>query len=306
MKGSGILQQAVKINKVKNKKNATHFALINSDSIRYLIAKDNGKRHLCSTITAYSKKLALLMKLLSYVPFFILKWGKIGYYVQAELDSIIFEEYKYLECDAWNLLVGTYDEKQKLVIQCYKMNSEHSTYIKIGNENSEKQMVNEIRFLKKNMNFEYFDIPELITSKCMSNKSSFNILITKEFKGEKVEPILNEDIVSIYREIANVKEVIDGVNYEFSHGDFTPWNIKKNNHKFIVYDWEHCGMRFVGYDLIHYIYMIERLLNNKSIDEAMIIAVTKAKEVEISLRNVSTELLCASYISEVTHTLGHA
>ena len=69
---------------------------------------------------------------------------------------------------------------------------------------------------------------------------------------DKVEPELTEDIVRIYEELAGQKKVIDGVECEFSHGDFAPWNIKKNGKQYTVFDWEHCGYRMKGFDLIHY------------------------------------------------------
>ena len=118
MKDSGILQQAVEIEKVKRKQ-ASHFALCNGGRIRYLIAIDGGSKRLSDNISTYSNKLGLLMKLLRYLPFAFLKEIKLGYYVNATLHPAIEEEVQQRHPDAWNMIVGTYDEKQKLVLQCY-------------------------------------------------------------------------------------------------------------------------------------------------------------------------------------------
>ena len=45
-----------------------------------------------------------------------------------------------------------------------------------------------------------------------------------EFVGDKVEPILTQEIVEIYEELSKDKK--NGL--EFSHGDFAPWNLKRN------------------------------------------------------------------------------
>ena len=57
------------------------------------------------------------MKLLKYLPFAVLKNIKLGYYVRVELSPVIKNEVQRLNSDAWNMIVGTYDEKQKLVLQ---------------------------------------------------------------------------------------------------------------------------------------------------------------------------------------------
>ena len=266
MKDSGILQQAVEVEKVKSKQ-ASHFALCNCGRIRYLIAIDGGRKRLSDNISTYSNKLGLLMKLLRYLPFAFLKKIKLGYYVKATLHPAI-EEVQQCNPDAWNMIVGTYDEKQKLVLQCYSRNNPLSTFVKIGNWATEKEMRTEIDFLNTRHNFSSFSIPTILGSKEKSADCPFNILTTKEFVGEKVEPELTADIVRVYKEIAGNKKVVDGVKYEFSHGDFAPWNIKKNGNQYTVFDWEHCGDRIEGFDLMHYATIVEVVARGKTIEEA--------------------------------------
>lgn len=267
MRDSGILQQAVKIEKVKRKQ-ASHFALCNGGRIRYLIAIDGGRKRLSSNISTYSSKLGLLMKLLKYLPFTLMKESKLGLYVNATLHPVIEEEIQQRHLDTWNMLVGTYDEKQKLVLQCYTKNNPLATFVKIGNKATEKEMHAEIAFLKTKHTFRFFSIPTILGSKEKSVDCPFNIQITKEFVGEKVEPELNADIVRIYKEIAGNTKEIDGAEYEFSHGDFAPWNIKKNGKQYTVFDWEHCGYRIKGFDLMHYATIVEMVIHGKDVSEA--------------------------------------
>lgn len=267
MKDSGILQQAVEIEKVKRKQ-ASHFALCNGGRIRYLIAIDGGRKRLSDNISTYSNKLGLLMKLLRYLPFAFLKEIKLGYYVNATLHPAIEEEVQQCHSDAWNMIVGTYDEKQKLVLQCYSRNNPLSTFVKIGNRTTEKEMRAEIDFLNTRHTFSSLSIPTILGSKEKNANCPFNILITKEFVGKKVEPELTADIVRVYKEIAGNKKVVDGVKCEFSHGDFAPWNIKKKGNQYTVFDWEHCGYRVEGFDLMHYATIIEVVINGKDFSEA--------------------------------------
>lgn len=269
MTDSGILQQAVKIEKVKRKQ-ASHFALCNGGRIRYLIAIDGGRKRLSDNISTYSKKLALLMKLLNYLPFAFLKEIKLGYYVSAKLHPVIEEEIQQLHPDAWNMIVGTYDEKQKLVLQCYSNNNPLATFVKIGNEATAKEMLAEMDFLKSKHIYQLFAIPTIFGSKEKGVDCPFNLQITKEFVGEKVDPELTEDIVRIYKEIASQTKVVDGVKYEFSHGDFAPWNIKKKGTQYTVFDWEHCGYRVKGFDLMHFATIVEMVVYGKTIEEAFI------------------------------------
>ena len=292
MSDSGILRQALKIEKV-NKKQATHFVLCNGDKIRYLIALDGGKKRLSLNISTYSGKLGILMRLLDYVPFSVLMMSKLGYYVKVELHSTIESVRKNTGTKHWNVIVGTYDEKQKLVMQCFNPNGD-AIFIKIGNQATDEEMHKEITFLREGRRYKTFDLPEMLTYCFMDKDNPFNIQVTKEFHGEKVEPILTKDIVDIYQELSSEKKVMDGITYERSHGDFTPWNLKKGASRYVLFDWEHIGFRMPGYDLMHYVMTVEIALNGRNLTEAYDNAVKEIQNI-IPDFGVEQNLILAEY-----------
>ena len=161
------------------------------------------------------------------------------------------------------MIVGTYDEKQKIVLQCFNT-SENADFIKIGNAATEKEMNAEISFLQQKRVYSTFDVPQLLGSVSRTDGANFNIQITKEFIGSKVEPILTQDIVNIYKELSS--DTKD--NLTFSHGDFAPWNLKRRGNKYTLFDWEHCGYRMPGFDLMHYATIIQKVLHGKELSEA--------------------------------------
>ena len=268
MAESGILHETLKLVKTKKKK-ATHFVLCNGVKARYLIDLSwEGKKRLSQNISAYSGKLNLLMRLLGIVPFSVLKQAGLGYYAKVNLNPAIADIVEKPQFDGYNVIIGTYDEKQKLVFQCFKKGITLSEFVKVGNCATDVEMKAEIDFLEKAKNFTSFKIPELLKAQLISEDHPFNIQITQEFVGEKVLPILTEDIVQIYKEISNRTKCVDGTEYEFSHGDFAPWNIKKASNGYIVFDWEHCGYRVKGFDLMHYCVVSKVMLDGMDIQHA--------------------------------------
>lgn len=268
MSESGIMQQVMYIEKT-NKVKASHFALCKGGHIRYLIALDReSKKRLSKNIVAYSEKLGLLMKLMKVIPFFALKIIGMGYFINVKLDFSVQTAIDKLASDAWNMIVGTYDEKQKVVLQCFRHGEALSDFIKIGNFATDNEMKAEMDFLRESHTYKFFEIPELLDSSYSDGKNAFNIQVTKEFVGEKVEPIINADIIKIYQEISESKKIIGGFEYEFSHGDFAPWNIRKKSEGYVVFDWEHCGYRIKGFDLMHYCIVSKVILEGMELSEA--------------------------------------
>jgi thiamine kinase-like enzyme len=288
MEASGILKDIIQYQET-DKKASTHFALCKDNKIRYFIDLKEGKKRLSANISHYSKRLGLLMKLLNYLPFEVIKAAKLGYFVEAnfcrEIDEYITKKSKP-GCK-YNIIVGTYDNKQKLVVQLWENKKSQAVYYKIGNKCSAKEMLTEIEYLKSSAKYNTFAVPELIHAQTMDNNYEYNIQITREFSGEKVEPILTDDIFMIYKELVMSKgiEVIDSISYGFSHGDFAPWNLKKCKNGYVLFDWEHCGTRFYGFDLIHFIYQIEYLLNNRSEEEAFELALGQAQQCDKNISN---------------------
>ncbi|MCD8096233.1 MAG: hypothetical protein LUE12_08925 [Ruminococcus sp.] len=265
---SGILDQALKIEKTK-KKDASHFVLCNGDKIRYIIAPA-GKKRLSQNVSTYSGKLGLLMKYLNYIPSWMLEKAGMGYFAKIELHPEIEKAFKQTGKITWNMIVGTYDEKQKLVMQCFGNDEDDAVFIKIGNSATEKEMSAEMNFLGKPESYRTFEIPQLITAIKADDSNLFNLQLMREFKGEKVEPVLTEDIVEIYKEISAIKheDVVTPKGYAFSHGDFAPWNIKRTGNSYTVFDWEQCGYRTVGFDLLHYMFSVNIRLRGMDRDIA--------------------------------------
>lgn len=262
MSDSGILSQVVKIEKT-NKKLATHFALCNGSQFRYLIDLKGGKTRLSGNISTYSRKLRLLMQFIGVSPLFLFKWLRLGYFVKANLHPEVEKCRKDTKKESWNMIIGTYDEKQKLVLQCFN-HDEEADFIKIGNALTEDEMNAEITFLNTRKKYLTFEIPELVDTKRRADGSTFNIQVTKEFCGSKVEPVLSQDIIAIYKELSKDKEC----DLEFSHGDFAPWNLKKDKSRYTLFDWEHCGYRMKGFDIMHYATIIEAVINGKCFSDA--------------------------------------
>ena len=170
MLGTGILESVIKY-KNTSIQDATHFVLCKGEKFRYIISIKHGKKYLSRNLASYSNNLTLLMKTINFLPFNIMQKLKLGYFVKAticlEVQEFINKTAQYNRL--WNVIVGTYDKKQKLVIQLWNENTGRTLYYKIGNEFSNKEMITEIAYLNKNFKYEKFYITRLIESKKMNN-----------------------------------------------------------------------------------------------------------------------------------------
>ncbi|MCW1300578.1 MAG: hypothetical protein OH363_04750 [Candidatus Parvarchaeota archaeon] len=55
-------------------------------------------------------------------------------------------------------------------------------------------------------------------------------------------------------------------NFAAAHGDFAPWNLRVSGKRLVVLDWEYfLPCMPVGWDLLHYIFQVERLVKRRSI-----------------------------------------
>lgn len=266
MTPSSILDDVLKLHRCMPAQ-ADHFVLCNGKHVRYLISLRGGTKHLVRSVASYGGKLAMLLRLLPYVPFRLLQAAHIGYYAQAELCAPVARQLP--NTAEWNMLVGTYDEKQKLVVQAFSADEAGCIFVKIGNAATEVQMTAEMRFLQERHNhFHYVQLPELLAATYRQDGAPFNIQVTREFKGSKVPPRLTQDIVAVYREIAGEPQLLDGQLCEFSHGDFVPWNLRHTDKGYVVFDWEHCGMKPCGYDLVYFGVVMRLACQGMMFDEA--------------------------------------
>ena len=283
MDDKSILEYAIHMQAVK-KREASHLVICNRDHIRYLISGREGKRHLRRNLACYSLKLSVLIRLMNLIPAFILYRLRLGYYVKTDLCEELREAMENVterwfgtRNYRWNVIVGTYDEKQKLVFQCF-IEGKSSVYLKVGLKSTDRELRSEMDFLQEGPEFSFFEVPKVLGSRRLGDGNRFNILITEEFTGDKVKPVVTEEIWQIFKEIASYKkdvgERMDGLANCFSHGDLAPWNMRWKGNKYVVFDWEHCGIRFYGYDFIHYIYQTETLINGKTPEDAVQSAVS--------------------------------
>lgn len=279
MADSGILQQALTLHPCAAGR-ATHFALCNGGCIRFLICLRGGAARLSRNVAAYGGKLQWLMRLLPLLPWRLLKAARLGYFVQATLHPQVQELVP--QGAAWNMLVGTYDPRQKLVLQCFTPAENRCIFIKIGNAASAPQMEAEIDFLRRAATPQSFALPQWADCRLLREGAAFNLLVTKEFSGVKVPPVLTEDIYRICREISALRT--DGAGQCFSHGDFAPWNIRRDAAGYTVFDWEHCALRPAGYDLVYYTVIAEIALNGKRFDAAFESGLAAARRFEPQLQ----------------------
>lgn len=252
---------------------ATHFALCNGRRLRYLISMEGGCRPLVRSVASYGGKLALLMRLLPLLPYRLLAAAHLGFFARVRLHAAV--QAVLPQGMGWNMLVGTYDAKQKLVVQAFPADGGDCHFVKIGNEATEVQMTAEMRFLQEtHPRFQRVQVPELLSAAYRAEGAPFNIQVTREFRGSKVPAELTEDIVAVYREIAGDPQLVDGQLCEFSHGDFVPWNLRRTDRGYIVFDWEHCGMKPRGYDLVYFGVVMRLACRGMSFDDAFAASLT--------------------------------
>jgi hypothetical protein len=278
---------------------ASHIAVLKNNNIKYLIdVRDGSKKILLNSIESYTLKHRLLKDYILF-PNTILTKNKNFIYVNVipknEL-SLFLDKYYYNKkamIHNVNYLIGTPGPDQKLVMQ---INQGYDIqYMKIGNRNTFDLMENEFNTIKDIDTIpKLFEVPEVIDQDKINDKI---MIIYKEFKGKKVKAEINESIYHVYMNISNLKEKkeFNGLLYEFSHGDFAPWNMKTIDNKYLLYDWEYAGYRFMGYDLIHFIFQIETLLNKKREEDAMKIALNYACNKIEGLKAIDVDIITNLY-----------
>ena len=306
--------------KTSNVKDSTHIAIVNAGKIRYLIynnesLQSRARKVLSDNISSYSNKLNLLMSSLTFIPTIALKLIHIGTVVSVVLPEEIENTMNEFVNGRWpnmkwgyNIIVGSYVEKQKMVIQCFTENeNDIPVYFKICSNNARKEIENETRFLSYPIHSDLFKTPKLCYSKLQRDGALFNIQVTEEFSGDKVEPELTPEIYRLFKEISSFKKKItsEGKQICFSHGDFVPWNMKRSKNGFIIFDWEYCGMRFYGFDLIHYLWQIHNKLMGQNDEQAIYESIRIAKSYDEYLRLIPDEDIKNEYFAELRKQFGN-
>lgn len=305
--------------RVADKSKSTHLAIVNGGKIRYLVSnkqvlRNRARKALANNVSSYSQKLGLLMRLLTFIPDFALKLTHLGKTVSLELpEEVINAMSEVTELHwpnkewAYNIIVGNYVEKQKIVIQCFTEDpADAAIYFKVCSENARVEIENETNYLKAPIQSELFQNPKLCYSKLQKDGARFNIQVTEEFTGSKVEPELTQEIYQLFKEISSfqVYETEDGKRMCFSHGDFVPWNLKYTENGYIIFDWEYCGMRFYGFDLIHYLWQIHNKLMGQNEKDSIKESIRAAKIYDEYLRSLSDEYIEEQYFAELRKQFG--
>lgn len=278
---SGILEEVFDLQRCE-KASATHFVLCKGAKLRFMIHRRAGIVPLQRAVTSYGGKMGLLLRLLKTLPYSLFAWCKLGYFAQVTLNSAVASHVP--AGYEWNALIGTYGDRQKVVFQCFKANEKAPClYIKVGNKHSEPQMQAEIRFLQHEYQFKRINVPKLLSFSFRGKDCPFNIMVTEEFTGEKVPPVLTPEIYELYKELSAETKTIDNQIMVRSHGDFAPWNIRKQGDRYMLFDWEFCGWRPQGYDLIHFLTIVNMNLKHMNFSDAYDEALATAQTYEPSL-----------------------
>lgn len=289
---NSIVDQIIRVIEVADPKEGTHFSICKNGKIRYLVELNNGKKLLAQNLSSYSIKMSLFIFILTWMPIKMMKRLRICKYVNVSVDDIINENISSLGLSNWNLIVGTYNEKQKLVFQCF--DNIKSVFIKVGNDTTYNEMNKEIRFLSQKNAFSNFEIPKLIKAVQYNLYCPYTIQITEAFFGDRVQPTISNKIFELYCELSSIKKNVDGVELELSHGDFAPWNIRKTSNGYIIFDWENCDYRIKGFDILHYIVVVLMMLKGKSLNEAIEIGINEIKKFDEKFE-INVELFIIEY-----------
>lgn len=275
---SGIMEEAMCLHRCSAAQ-ATHFVLCKGAKLRYLIELRRGAQPLRRAIASYGGKLDLLLCLLHVIPYRFLAKAGLGYFAEVQLHPAVAEMVP--KGSAWNVLVGTYSDRQKLVFQCFgKDTAAPCTYVKVGNKRSETQMHTEIAFLQEPHRFNLISLPKLLGARRRGGDCPFNMMLTEEFGGEKVAAKLTPEIYALYRELSAETRTVNGQTFVRSHGDFAPWNIRRLGAQFILFDWEFCGWRPRGYDVVHFLTIIGMNLQGLSFSDAFDTALAQVRHYE--------------------------
>lgn len=311
-------ETAVKCKAVKQQE-STHLAVINNGNIRYLISNKKGlhnraRKVLANNISSYSKKLDLLMRILAFVPDCVLKLAHLGKAVLLELPEEVGSAIYEVAETRWsnkkwdyNIIVGSYVEKQKIVIQCFTEDpADTAIYFKVCADNARVEIENETNYLKSPIQSKLFQNPKLCYSKLQKDGAKYNIQATEEFTGSRAEPALTPEIYQLFKEISTFRafETEAGMKMSFSHGDFVPWNLKRTENGYIIFDWEYCGIRFYGFDLIHYLWQIHNKLMRQNEKEAIKESIKIAKSYDAYLRTMSDDYIEEQYFTELRKQFG--
>ncbi|GGZ89257.1 phosphotransferase [Algibacter mikhailovii] len=158
--------------------------------------------------------------------------------------------------------IGTPGREQKATI--IAENNKAKRFLKFAQKPIAQQLVkNEAKILKKLESQNVIKTPRLIN---YVNNKDFTFILTDVIKGKKVSfTSINDKIFELLCVLGELFPLAQNNNERvFSHGDFCPWNmLKEDSQDIILIDWEMASFKSLGYDLFTYIFHTNFLINEK-------------------------------------------
>lgn len=261
----------------------------------------------------YKKVLMLLIKS-SRVKFFYK--NNIEIKINNKINNFIWDD-----SICYSIYTGTPGSTQKNTVQFMTIKGEVIGYCKIPiGKKSYSYIKNEYKVLKKLENVELKNtiVPKVIKEDIIGElyiQSSLSDLVdTENFLDEKIIKSIieinmidfkkyflyethlikhfneiNHILRDVNEELANKIELFVNKNkkividFGLTHMDFTPWNLKYFKNKLYVFDWEFSEQNLIGYDVFHYIFMVEVLVNKNT--------------AEIIFKNIINNLFVENYFN---------
>jgi predicted Ser/Thr protein kinase len=158
--------------------------------------------------------------------------------------------------EPYSISFGRPSADQKSTVLLFRNNQPYA-YAKIGwTERTRALVDNEARTLSMLNSLKLgFQVPQVLMHE---KRKAFNVLIQSTKPHLSPVPLkVTSELIKIIEEISNIESNGDKV---FSHGDFTPWNIKVTEcGHYFVFDWECAGLQEKRYDLRSFLYQIDSL-----------------------------------------------
>jgi Predicted choline kinase involved in LPS biosynthesis len=158
--------------------------------------------------------------------------------------------------EPYSISFGRPGPDQKPTVLLFRNNRPYA-YAKIGwTERSRTLVDNEActLLMLNNLNLR-FQVPQVLMHE---KRKAFNVLIQSTRPHLSPVPLkVTSELIKIIEEISSIESKENNV---FSHGDFTPWNIKITEcGQCFVFDWEYAGLQEKQYDLRSFLHQIDSL-----------------------------------------------
>ena len=162
---------------------------------------------------------------------------------------------------------GTKGPEQKITALGMNISNKNEFFIKYGQTVIAKENVtNEYFILKQLSNLDF--IPKVLD---FYSDDVQVLLKTNVLKGERFSlttlkhNIINQLFIIADQKVECINTTQSSLKTCFAHGDFCPWNMMKNHHNILIYDWEMAGNYTLGYDLFTFIFQTKFLLEPQKI-----------------------------------------